>query len=43
VDARIAAIVADNAGPKAHEPARLARAKGKASGEVDSSVVAAGS
>jgi membrane fusion protein (multidrug efflux system) len=35
VDARIAAIVADNAGPKAHEPARLAR--------KDSSVVAAGS
>jgi len=25
VDARIAAIVADNAGPKAHEPARLSR------------------
>jgi membrane fusion protein, multidrug efflux system len=43
VDARIAAIVADNAGPKAHEPARLARAKGKASAEVGSSVVAAGS
>ena len=35
VDAKIAAIVADNAGPKAHEPARLAR--------KDSSVVAAGS
>jgi membrane fusion protein (multidrug efflux system) len=44
VDARIAAIVADNAGPKAHEPARLARAKAKAkaSGEIGSSVVAAG-
>jgi len=35
VDARIAAIVADNAGPKAHEPARLAR--------KDTSAVAAGS
>jgi membrane fusion protein (multidrug efflux system) len=35
VDARIAAIVLGNAGPKAHEPARLAR--------KDSSVVAAGS
>jgi membrane fusion protein, multidrug efflux system len=43
VDARIAAIVADNAGPKAHEPARLARAKGKASAEIGSTVVAAGS
>jgi membrane fusion protein (multidrug efflux system) len=27
VDARIAAIIADNAGPKAHEPARLSRQK----------------
>ena len=27
VDARIASIVADNAGPKAHEPARLSRKK----------------
>jgi hypothetical protein len=27
VDARIAAIIADNAGPKAHEPARLSRKK----------------
>jgi membrane fusion protein, multidrug efflux system len=43
VDARIAAIVADNAGPKAHEPARLARAKSKASAEIGSTVVAAGS
>jgi membrane fusion protein (multidrug efflux system) len=43
VDARIAAIVADNAGPKAHEPARLARAKGKASAEVGASAVAASS
>src|SRR5271154_391492 len=43
VDARIAAIVLGNAGPKAHEPARLARAKGRASAEVGSSVVAAGS
>jgi membrane fusion protein, multidrug efflux system len=43
VDARIAAIVADNAGPKAHEPARLARAKGKAGAEIGSTVVAAGS
>src|SRR5271154_6371086 len=29
VDARIAAIVADNAGPKAHEPARPAPAQGQ--------------
>jgi membrane fusion protein (multidrug efflux system) len=43
VDARIAAIVLDNAGPKAHEPARLARAKAKAGAEIDSPVVAAGS
>jgi membrane fusion protein (multidrug efflux system) len=42
VDARIAAIVADNAGPKAHEPARLAR-KGKTGGESGASVLAAGS
>jgi len=27
VDARIASIVADNAGPRAHEPARLSREK----------------
>ena len=27
VDARIAAIIADNAGPKAHEPARLSRTR----------------
>jgi len=27
VDARIAAIIAGNAGPKAHEPARLSRQK----------------
>ncbi|MGC1523602.1 MAG: HlyD family efflux transporter periplasmic adaptor subunit [Steroidobacteraceae bacterium] len=38
VDARIAAIISDNAGPKAHEPARLAR-KGKA-GESDTSLAA---
>jgi membrane fusion protein (multidrug efflux system) len=37
VDARIASIIADNAGPKAHEPARLAR-KGKA--ESDASLAA---
>ena len=43
VDAKIAAIVADNAGPKAHEPARLARAKGKASAEIGASAVAASS
>jgi membrane fusion protein (multidrug efflux system) len=43
VDARIAAIVLENAGPKAHEPARLARAKAKAGAEIDSPVVAAGS
>jgi len=42
VDARIAAIISDNAGPKAHEPARLAR-KGKAGAESDAPVVAAGS
>jgi membrane fusion protein, multidrug efflux system len=35
VDARIAAIISDNAGPKAHEPARLAR--------KNAPVVAAGS
>jgi membrane fusion protein (multidrug efflux system) len=38
VDARIAAIISDNAGPKAHEPARLAR-KTKA-GESDASLAA---
>jgi membrane fusion protein (multidrug efflux system) len=43
VDARIAAIVADNAGPKAHEPARLAGAKGKTSGEIGAAAVAASS
>jgi membrane fusion protein, multidrug efflux system len=43
VDARIAAIVADNAGPKAHEPARLARAKGKAGADIGSSGVATSS
>jgi len=42
VDTRIAAIISDNAGPKAHEPARLAR-KGKANAEGDAPVVAAGS
>ena len=36
---RIAAIIADNAGPKAHEPVRLSR-KGKAA-ESDSPVLAA--
>ncbi len=39
VDARIAAIISDNAGPKAHEPARLAR-KTKSGGESDASLAA---
>jgi membrane fusion protein, multidrug efflux system len=33
VDARIAAIVADNAGPKAHEPAKLSRRAQQADGD----------
>src|SRR6202022_860209 len=41
LEARIAAIIADNAGPKAHEPARLSR-KGKVAAESDSPVLAAG-
>jgi membrane fusion protein (multidrug efflux system) len=44
VDTHIAAIIAENAGPKAHEPARLAR-KGKAGAAgalSDTPVVAAG-
>jgi hypothetical protein len=39
VDTRIAAIISDNAGPKAHEPARLAR-KGKAGSESGASLAA---
>jgi membrane fusion protein (multidrug efflux system) len=39
VGARIAAIIGDNAGPKAHEPARLS--KGKAGADSDSPVLAA--
>jgi len=42
VDARIAEIIADNAGPKAHEPARLSR-KGRTGADSDSRVLAAGS
>jgi membrane fusion protein (multidrug efflux system) len=42
VDERIAAIIADNAGPKAHEPARLSR-KGKTGAESASPVLTAGS
>jgi membrane fusion protein (multidrug efflux system) len=36
VDARIASIIADNAGPKAHEPARLSRDTGVQSGSATS-------
>jgi membrane fusion protein (multidrug efflux system) len=42
VDARISAIIADNAGPRAHEPARLSR-KGKTAAESDSRILADGS
>jgi membrane fusion protein (multidrug efflux system) len=42
VGARIAEIIADNAGPKAHEPARLSR-KAKTGAESDSRMLAAGS
>jgi membrane fusion protein (multidrug efflux system) len=42
VDARIAAIIGDNAGPKAHEPARLSR-RLKSAAASDSAMVAAGS
>jgi hypothetical protein len=38
VDARIASIVADNAGPTAHEPAKLSR---KVHADTDSSMLAA--
>jgi membrane fusion protein (multidrug efflux system) len=41
VDARIAAIISDNAGPKAHEPARLSRQR-KTGAETASPVLAAG-
>jgi membrane fusion protein (multidrug efflux system) len=48
VDTRIAAIIADNAGPKAHEPARLSRkgkpgAEGKTVAAAASPMVADGS
>jgi len=42
VGARIAEIIADNAGPKAHEPARLSRKKSTGA-ENDSRMLAAGS
>jgi membrane fusion protein, multidrug efflux system len=42
VDTRIAAIIADNAGPKAHEPARLSR-KRKTEAENNSPILAGGS
>jgi hypothetical protein len=42
VGERIAAIIAENAGPKAHEPARLSR-KRKTDAASDLTVVAAGS
>ena len=41
VDARIAAIISDNAGPKAHEPVRLSRTV-KAGADSDAPMVAAG-
>ena len=40
VDARIAAIIADNAGPQAHEPARLSLKKHDAAADVASLVAA---
>ncbi len=42
VDARIATIIGDNAGPKAHEPARLGR-RTKPGHDADAPTVAAGS
>jgi membrane fusion protein (multidrug efflux system) len=42
VGVRIAEIIADNAGPKAHEPARLSR-KGKTGAESGTRMLAAGS
>jgi membrane fusion protein (multidrug efflux system) len=42
VDARIAAIIGENAGPQAHEPARLSRRRAPVSGN-DGPMVAAGS
>jgi membrane fusion protein (multidrug efflux system) len=42
VGARIAEIIADNAGPKAHEPARLSRKK-RTDAESESRMLAAGS
>ena len=42
VDARIATIIGDNAGPKAHEPARLGR-RTKPGHDADTPTVAAGS
>jgi membrane fusion protein (multidrug efflux system) len=41
VDARIAAIITDNAGPKAHEPAQLSRTKREAAANA-TPLVAAG-
>jgi hypothetical protein len=48
VDTRIAEIIADNAGPKAHEPAHLSRkgkpeAEGKTVAEANSPTLAGGS
>jgi membrane fusion protein (multidrug efflux system) len=42
VDARIAVVISDNAGPKAHEPARLSR-QGKTGDGTDSPQLAVGS
>jgi membrane fusion protein (multidrug efflux system) len=42
VDTRIAAIIADNGGPKAHEPARLSRER-KTEAETNSPILAGGS
>jgi membrane fusion protein, multidrug efflux system len=42
VDVRIAAIIADNGGPKAHEPARLSRER-KTEAETNSPILAGGS
>jgi membrane fusion protein (multidrug efflux system) len=42
VDARIAAIIGENAGPQAHEPARLSRRRAPVSGSAGP-MVAAGS
>jgi membrane fusion protein (multidrug efflux system) len=42
VDTRIAAIIADNGGPKAHEPARLSRER-KTEAQTNSPILASGS